>query len=280
MTDLTPDQIHELRTLAEHLARSAGSLVREGRPDRVDVAATKTSEVDPVTAMDLAAEEHLRSLLAEHRPDDGVLGEEEGLVPGSTGITWVLDPIDGTVNYLYGLPAYAISVGVVVGDPDPAYWTPVAGAVHAVPLDITYTAGLGLGATKDGAPLRVNAPRSLATSLVGTGFGYTVQRRTVQAQVLAELLPRVRDIRRIGSAALDLCRIAEGSLDVYFERGLNPWDIAAGQLIVREAGGVVTGLRGAPAGVEMTVAGPADSVSALAELLRQWGADRDAADLL
>lgn len=273
---ISPDQIRVLRELAEHLARSAGSLVREGRPARVDVAATKSSEVDPVTAMDLAAEAHLRALIAEHRPGDGILGEEDGLTPGSTGVTWVLDPIDGTVNYLYGLPAYAISVGVVVGEPDPARWTPVAGAVHAVPLDVTYTAGRGLGATRDGEPLRVNPSRPLATSLVGTGFGYTVERRTVQARVLVELLPRVRDIRRIGSAALDLCRVAEGSLDVYFERGLNPWDLAAGQLIVREAGGEVTGLRGAEAGTAMTVAGPAESVTALTAILEGLDADRDA----
>lgn len=273
---ISPDQIRVLREFAEHLARSAGSLVREGRPARVDVAATKSSEVDPVTAMDLAAEAHLRALIAEHRPGDGILGEEDGLTPGSTGVTWVLDPIDGTVNYLYGVPAYAISVGVVVGEPDPAHWTPVAGAVHAVPLDVTYTAGRGQGATRDGEPLRVNSSRSLATSLVGTGFGYTVERRTVQARVLAELLPRVRDIRRIGSAALDLCRVAEGSLDVYFERGLNPWDLAAGQVIVREAGGAVTGLRGAEAGTAMTVAGAAESVTALTAILESLGADRDA----
>ncbi|MEV7972006.1 inositol monophosphatase family protein [Cellulomonas sp. NPDC089187] len=270
-----PDQIAALRAFAERLARSAGALVRDGRPDRVDVAATKSSEVDPVTAMDLASEAHLRALIAEHRPQDGILGEEDGLLPGSSGLTWVLDPIDGTVNYLYGIPAYAISVGLVAGEPDPAHWTPVAGAVHAVSSGVTYTAGHGLGATRDGQPLRVNAARPLATSLVGTGFGYTVERRTAQARVLAELLPRVRDIRRIGSAALDLCRIAEGSLDVYFERGLNPWDLAAGQLIVREAGGVVTGLRGAAAGLAMTVAGPARTVDELSDALAGWHADQD-----
>lgn len=270
--------IRELRELAERFARSAGDMVRQGRPDRVSVAATKSSDVDPVTAMDLASEAHLRALIAEHRPGDGILGEESGLEPGSTGITWVLDPIDGTVNYLYGVPAYAISVGVVTGEPDPALWTPVAGAVHSVPESVTYSAGRGQGATRDGVPLRVNEPRELATSLVGTGFGYTVARRRVQARVLAELLPRVRDIRRIGSAALDLCRVAEGTLDAHFERGLNPWDLAAGQLMVTEAGGVVTGLRGAPAGVEMSVAGPAATVTVLAELLTALDADRDADD--
>ncbi|GIG24403.1 inositol monophosphatase family protein [Cellulomonas denverensis] len=275
-TDLpTADDIRALRELADHLARSAGDLVRRGRPDRVDVAATKSSEVDPVTAMDLASEAHLRSLIAEHRPGDAILGEEDGLLPGSTGITWVLDPIDGTVNYLYGVPAYAVSVGVVVGEPDPAHWTPVAGAVHSIPMNVTYTAGRGLGATRDGEPLRVNPARTLATSLVGTGFGYTVERRTRQAQVLTEVLPRVRDIRRIGSAALDLCRVAEGTLDAYYERGLNPWDLAAGQLMIQEAGGTVTGLRGAAAGLAMTVAGPQATVNELAAMLAELDADQD-----
>lgn len=270
-----PEQVRALTDLAEHLARSAGRLVRTGRPDRVDVAATKSSEVDPVTAMDLASEAHLRSLLAEHRPGDGILGEEGGLEEGSTGLTWVLDPIDGTVNYLYGIPAYAVSVGLVAGDPDPATWTPVAGAVHSISEDLTYTAGRGLGAFRDGRRIAVNPARSLGTSLVGTGFGYTEQRRTAQARVLASLLPRVRDIRRIGSAALDLCRVADGTLDLFYERGLNPWDLAAAQVVLLEAGAQVTGLRGAAAGPAMTVAGPAGTAAELVGLLTDLDADRD-----
>jgi myo-inositol-1(or 4)-monophosphatase len=270
-----PGQVRALMDLAERLARSAGDLIRDGRPERVSVAATKSSEVDPVTAMDLASEAHLRALLAEHRPDDGVLGEEDGWVPGTTGLTWVLDPIDGTVNYLYGVPAYAVSVGVVAGEPDPERWTAVAGCVHAVPDGRTYTAGRGLGAYRDGERLAVNAPRSLATSLVGTGFGYRAERRRAQGRVLAELLPQVRDIRRIGSAALDLCRVAEGTLDVVYERGLNPWDVAAGEIIATEAGAQVTGLRGRAASSDMTVVGPAETVAALAALLADLGADAD-----
>jgi myo-inositol-1(or 4)-monophosphatase len=269
------DQIRELTALAETLARSAGELVRAGRPDRVDVAATKSSEVDVVTAMDLASEAHLRALLAQHRPQDGVLGEEDGWLPGTSGLTWVLDPIDGTVNYLYGIPAYAISVGLVAGSADPLTWTPVAGCVHAVPDGRTYTAGRGIGAHRDGTPLRANPARDLATSLVGTGFGYTAERRARQAQVLATLLPLVRDIRRIGSAALDLCRVAEGTLDLHYERGLNPWDLAAGQIIALEAGAQVRGLRGLAASAAMTVVGPAGTVDELASLLEELGADTD-----
>jgi myo-inositol-1(or 4)-monophosphatase len=187
----------------------------------------------------------------------------------------VLDPIDGTVNYLYGVPAFAVSVGVVAGEPDPARWTPVAGCVHAVADGRTYTAGRGQGAFRDGRRLEVNPARPLATSLVGTGFGYLEQRRRAQGRVLAALLPRVRDIRRIGSAALDLCRVAEGSLDAHYERGLNPWDLAAGQIIAIEAGAQVSGLRGRPAGVEMSVVGPAATVHELAALLAELGADAD-----
>jgi myo-inositol-1(or 4)-monophosphatase len=261
--------------LAERFARSAGDLIRDNRPDRVSVAATKSSEVDPVTAMDLASEAHLRALIAEHRPDDGILGEEDDRVVGTSGLTWVLDPIDGTVNYLYGVPAYAVSVGLVAGEPDPERWTAVAGCVHAVPDGRTYTAGRGLGSYRDGQRLAVNAPRSLATSLVGTGFGYRAERRRAQGRVLAELLPQVRDIRRIGSAALDLCRVAEGTLDVVYERGLNPWDVAAGEIIAREAGAQVSGLRGRAASRDMTVVGPAETVVALAALLADLGADCD-----
>ncbi|WP_439647203.1 inositol monophosphatase family protein [Cellulomonas triticagri] len=269
------DEVRVLTDLAERFARSAGDLIRANRPDRVQVAATKSSEVDPVTAMDLASEAHLRELIARHRPDDGVLGEEDGWQPGTSGLTWVLDPIDGTVNYLYGVPAYAVSVGVVAGEPDPERWTVVAGCVHAVVDGTTYTAGRGLGAFRDGAPIAVNPARPLATSLVGTGFGYREERRRVQGRVLAALLPQVRDIRRIGSAALDLCRVAEGTLDAHYERGLNPWDLAAGEIIAREAGAQVTGLRGRAASTDMSVVAPPETAAVLAALLADLGADTD-----
>jgi myo-inositol-1(or 4)-monophosphatase len=275
-TDL-PDvrTVRELVGLAERLATTAGALVRDGRPLQVDVASTKSSPIDIVTEMDLASEALLRRTLAELRPDDGILGEEQGLVPGTSGVTWVIDPIDGTVNYLYGVPAYSVSVAAVVGPPAPETWTVVAGCVHSVAEGRTWTAGLGLGASEGGRMPRVNDAVPFARSLVGTGFGYTADRRRGQARVLAELLPQVRDIRRIGSASLDLCSLASGRLDLYYERGLQPWDIAAASLVAQEAGAVVVGLRGARAGAAMTVAGPEPTVHELVALLERLDADRD-----
>ncbi|MFD7306836.1 inositol monophosphatase family protein [Promicromonospora sp. NPDC059942] len=262
-----------LRDLAVRLATAAGTLVREGRPERVEVAATKSSDVDPVTVMDRASEELLREMIAAERPDDAILGEEGDDVPGTSGLTWVLDPIDGTVNYLYGVASWAVSVAVVAGPPEPASWTVLAGCVHSVADGRTWSAGLGEGATRDGAPIRSGAPASLSTSLVGTGFGYDAVRRAEQAQVLAQVLPQIRDIRRLGSAAIDLCLLADGSLDLYYERGLNPWDMAAGVIVATEAGAVVTGLRGRPAGNAMTVAGPRELVAELAGILEAADAD-------
>ncbi|GAA1408940.1 inositol monophosphatase family protein [Oerskovia paurometabola] len=266
-----------LRALAERLAREAGALVRDGRPEHVEVAATKSSAVDVVTAMDAESEALLRRIIARERPDDAILGEEEGASAGTSGLTWVIDPIDGTVNYLYSVASYAISVAVVAGPPDPAEWTVLAGAVHSIVDGRTWTAGLGAGATLDGEPVAVNPAGPLATSLVGTGFGYDSDRRRHQAQVLVDVLPQVRDIRRIGSAAIDLCLVATGSLDLYYERGLNPWDLAAGALVAQEAGATVTGLRGRAAGVEMTVAGAPQAVSDLVVVLEAAGADSDGA---
>lgn len=262
-----------LRDLAVRLATAAGALVREGRPERVVVAATKSSDVDPVTVMDRASEDLLREMIAAERPDDAILGEEGDDVAGTSGLTWVLDPIDGTVNYLYGVASWAVSVAVVAGPPEPASWTVLAGCVHSVADGRTWSAGLGEGATRDGEPIRVGAPTSLGASLVGTGFGYDAARRAHQAQVLAQVLPKIRDIRRLGSAAIDLCLLADGSLDLYYERGLNPWDMAAGAVVATEAGAVVTGLRGGPATNAMTVAGPTELVAQLAAILEAADAD-------
>ncbi len=279
--DLTGLDLEGLAALAERVAREAGALVREGRPARVHVSSTKSSPVDVVTAMDLAAEALLRRRLTEARPQDAVLGEEEGLraseTSSSSRVTWVIDPIDGTVNYLYGIPAYAVSVAAVVGPPEPGRWTVVAACVHSVADGRTWTASLGNGARLDGDPVTINPAVPLERTLVGTGFGYAAERRRSQGRVVAELLPRVRDIRRVGSAAMDLCSLASGGLDAFYERGLQPWDLAAAGLVAAEAGAVVTGLRGRRAGEEMTVAGPAETVAELVGLLEALGAD--AADL-
>ncbi len=281
MNSEDPDVVRALVQVAEQVAREAGALVRDGRRRAVTVAATKSSAQDVVTAMDLASEALLRRRLAELRPDDAILGEEEAFRPGSSGLTWVVDPIDGTVNYLYGLPVYAVSVAAVTGPdpaaaPDPATWTALAGCVFAPEDGRAYTAGRGLGAWLGDQRLRANESRPLIDSLVGTGFGYVAERRRSQGRIVAELLPRVRDIRRAGCASLDLCAIASGGLDLYFERGLQPWDLAAGALIAQEAGAQVTGLRGQQAQESMTVAGAAPAVQDLRDFLERLGADSEA----
>ncbi|TRW47141.1 inositol monophosphatase [Georgenia yuyongxinii] len=269
---LPPEQVADLLALSEALAREAGDLVRQRALAKVTVTDTKSSVNDVVTAVDREVEELLRRRIAAARPQDGVLGEEEGAQAGTSGLTWVVDPIDGTVNFLYGIPSYSVSVAVVLGEPDPQHWTVVAGCVHAVSLGTTWTAGLGMGARRDGEPLRIKEAVPLGQALVSTGFGYTEERRREQAAVVARLLPQVRDIRRIGSVAIDLCLVADGRLDAHYERGLNPWDVAAGTLVVTEAGGVVQGLGGARPSQAMTVAGPAALVGELAAALEDAGA--------
>jgi myo-inositol-1(or 4)-monophosphatase len=269
--------------LAEAVAREAGEMIlrgeRERSGERPEVESTKSSPTDVVTAMDRAVEDLLRSRLAQARPGDGVLGEEAGLEPGSTGLTWVLDPIDGTVNYLYRMPAYAVSVALVSGDPTvPGGWEPVAGCVHQPATGATWTAARGEGAWLGDRRLRLGPVPQLPAALVATGFGYRRQRRAGQARVLADVLPRVRDIRRIGSSALDLCGVATGTVDAYYERGVNVWDIAAATLVLTEAGGAIRGLRGAPPGPEMVVAGGDPLLSDLVDLLTGLDADSDPAE--
>ncbi|PFG19543.1 inositol monophosphatase family protein [Serinibacter salmoneus] len=245
-TRLPPDvTVHELRTLAVDLATRAGALAHEMRAESVEVALTKSTLTDVVTRADLAAEALIRDELAQRRPMDGFLGEEGGLRPGTSGLTWVVDPIDGTVNYLYGREHYAVSVAAVLGDPtDVTAWTPVAGCVHGPAMGVTYTAGHGLGAHRNGAPLRMGAAPSLDQALVGTGFSYRPEVRRAQAELLVRWLPLVRDIRRAGAASLDLCDVARGGSDANVELGLHPWDVAAAALVVTEAGGEVCYLDG------------------------------------
>lgn len=270
---ITGELVAQLHEFARQLAQDAGDLVRANRPKVVQVAATKSSAVDVVTEMDRAVEGYLRDRIAAFRPDDGILGEEDGAAEGTSGLTWVLDPIDGTVNYLYGLPAYAVSIAVVAGSGDMADSTGVAGAVHNIPLNETWHAGLGRGAFCGDEQVWVGDVADPEQLLLGTGFAYDAGRRERQGRVLAHLIGQVRDVRRIGSAALDLCAIAGGRLDVYYEIGLNAWDLAGGQIIVEEAGGVVTGLHGAAAGERMTIAGGPTAVEWLAGELLKAGAE-------
>jgi myo-inositol-1(or 4)-monophosphatase len=264
-----PVDLHSLRELAREAAGQAAVLLVDKRPDRVDVATTKSSPTDVVTEMDRSAERLIVNLLKEGRPDDSVLAEEGSADSGTTGVRWLVDPIDGTVNYLYGLPGWSVSIGVeVAGD--------LAVGVVAVPtFGETYTAVLGEGAYRDDERIQCNPPPELGYALVGTGFGYEVARRAHQAEVVRGLLPRVRDIRRFGSCAADLCAVAGGRLDAYYERGPQPWDLAAGVLIAREAGARVEGLRGSPPSADLVLAAPPGLFETIHDLLVEFDADRD-----
>ncbi|MCR6713253.1 MAG: inositol monophosphatase [Demequina sp.] len=232
----------ELLRMARELALEAGRLIAD-RQREAHITATKSSGVDIVTQVDLASERLLRERIAGLRPGDGILGEEGQDVPGSSGITWVIDPIDGTVNYLYGLPSYAVSVAAVTGPARSHEWTTLAGAVFDGSGRL-WSAGRGLGAWRDGEALHKDGAPPLAESLVGTGFQYVARSRAAQGQFVAKMLPQVRDIRRLGAAAVDLCLVAAGHLDAYYEHGLHAWDFAAGSIIASEAGVKVAGIDG------------------------------------
>jgi myo-inositol-1(or 4)-monophosphatase len=221
--------------VAVRVAAEAAELVESTRRSAVRDVMTKSSATDPVTAGDRASERLIRERLAELRPGDAVLGEEEGSDSGTgSGVCWVVDPIDGTVNYLYGFPWYSVSVAAQLDGET------VAGAVVEPASGRRWSAARGQGATLDGVPLRASPATRLDLTLLATGFSYQPERRTQQAEMLARLLGRVRDVRRTGSAALDLCMVAAGWVDAYVEHGLARWDWAAGSLIAREAGAVVS----------------------------------------
>ena len=235
----------DLLTLARQVGLEAAAFVADRRPDgRVDVSATKSSPTDVVTEIDEACERLIRERIFAARPDDGFVGEEGDDVVGSSGVDWVVDPIDGTVNFVYGIAAYGVSVAARQDG------EVVAGHVVNIASGAEWGAVLGGGAWRyDGEDRRVLAaprPESVAHALVATGFNYVPEIRTSQAAAMATFLPQVRDIRRIGSAALDLCGLAEGQYDAYLEQGLKPWDLAAGGLVAAEAGLVLSGLDGPP----------------------------------
>ncbi len=210
-----------------------------------------------VSDADRDAETLIRELLAAERPDDGMLGEEGSQADGASGRRWVVDPLDGTTNYLYRFPAWVVSIALEDGE------GPLVGIVHDPLHDETFTAIRGRGAHLNGSQIAVSGVESLDTALVGTGFGYDSDRRAQQAEVVARVLPRVRDIRRAGAAALDLCMVACGRLDGYYERGLNAWDWSAGSLISSEAGASVRPLPGEPFGLLAASPAIADDLAAL-----------------
>jgi myo-inositol-1(or 4)-monophosphatase len=229
--------------LAERAARAAGEVLMSYYGRAPEGLASKTSATDPVSDADREAERVIRELLEVERPDDALVGEEGSHSSGDSGRRWVVDPLDGTVNFLYGLRAWGVSIalededGLAVG----VVFNPVSRECFA--------AERGKGATLDGRPIHVTDCRSLDSAMVATGFSYESKRRAEQAQVLVQLLPRIRDLRRAGAAALDLAYVAAGRIDAFYERGLKPWDEGAGRLLVHEAGGLTADLEGEPHGV-------------------------------
>lgn len=265
----------ELLELAVRAASAAAELVHDRRPEHLDVGA-KSTATDLVTQMDRAAEDLVRQVLLSERPGDAVVGEEGGAGGGaSSEVTWWVDPIDGTTNYVYDHPGYAVSVAAEIGG------RTVAGAVADPTHGRTYGAVAGGGAwcapgggtdPSTRRQLRLPAPPPLERALVATGFSYDPARRAQQGRVVAGLLPRVRDVRRMGAAALDLCSVAAGRVDAYYESGLQHWDLAAGALIAAEAGAEVTSPLGAEGSAGSLLVAHPDLVGPLRDLLAELGA--------
>jgi myo-inositol-1(or 4)-monophosphatase len=263
-----------LLDLAVTTAQETGRMLVEGQAG-ASVVQTKSSPTDIVTEMDKAADDLVSRRLREARPEDALLTEESGASAGGSGVRWVVDPIDGTVNYLYGMLDWAVSIAAEVDG------EAVAGVVEVPARGETYTAVRGRGAWRTRAgrwpePIFCSTGVPLNRALVATGFGYASERRAHQAEVLVGVLPNVRDIRRGGSAAVDLCSLACGRVDAYYERGVNAWDVGAAGLIAAEAGARVGGLAGRPASPEMTIAAPEPLFTGLNDLLIPLDPERDA----
>lgn len=254
----------DLLGLAREVALEAAALVRDRRAGHVAVADTKSSDTDVVTEADRAAEALIYRRITEARPGDGFLGEEGASAESTTGVTWVVDPIDGTVNFLYDLPQYAVSIAAARDGET------VVGVVVNVATGEVFSARRGGGAYVGDRALRVRADVDLGQRLVATGFSYVPEVRARQARSVAAMLGEVRDVRRLGSAALDLCAVAAGRVDAYVEEGVNPWDVAAGTLVVTEAGGRVESRPGA-GGTTCVVAAPGPGFAAFDDLARRCG---------
>lgn len=264
------DDPASLLDLAIEVARAAGTQALEGRRQRGARAGdTKSTLTDEVTEHDRAAEQLIIERILSARPDDAVMGEEGGSVGGTSGYTWLLDPIDGTTNFVYDLPSWCTSVAVATDEGT------VAGAVYVPVTDELYAARHGAGATLDGRTIRCSERAEVHLALVATGFGYRAEIRQAQASRVAALIGEIRDVRRLGSAAIDLCHVASGRVDAYYEEHLNAWDAAAGVLIAAEAGAVATDLRGGPARPEeLLVSAPALHADLLELLRRIDGAEQ------
>ena len=245
------------------MATRAARLLLDGQGRERTSVQTKSTRTDMVSEMDRASERLIVRELLTARPGDGIVGEEGSARTGTSGLRWVVDPLDGTTNYLYGFPGWSVSIAAEDG----------AGVVAGVVVDPVhrelFSATRGGGAWRNGEPIACSAQSVLAETLVGTGFNYEAERRRRQAEVLVELLPRVRDVRRMGAASVDLCSVACGRLDAYYERGLSWWDVAAGSLIAAESGAVVSSLAdGGPVTGDSVMASAPGVAASLSELLR------------
>jgi myo-inositol-1(or 4)-monophosphatase len=263
--------------LAMSIAKEAGKLLL-ARPAHLEID-TKSSATDVVTQMDRQVEAYIVAQLSKHRPEDAILGEEGSNSTGTSDFQWVIDPIDGTVNYLHRIPHWCVSIGlknIKTGES-------IAGVIYAPVYDQMYISSQGLGSwvIDQGVPrlLQVSNCAELNVAVIGTGFGYSSERRASQARVLSQVLPRVADIRRLGSCAIDLCLVAAGVLDGYYERGVNDWDHAAGELIAREAGAISSGLRGNKVGNDMIVVATSLIHADLVAILEANSADSDIMDI-
>jgi myo-inositol-1(or 4)-monophosphatase len=262
----------ELVDLATEVATTAAALLVDGLTRARHSIETKTSATDLVTDMDRASERTIVDGLLAERPDDGVVGEEGSDRAGTTGIRWIIDPIDGTTNYVYGHPGFAVSIAAEWTDAATGHAEVVAGVVADPLHQEVFTAVAGGGARRNGEAIACSGTTDLRHALVATGFSYEQDRRSRQAAVLTHLLPAVRDIRRMGAASVDLCSVACGRVDAYYEKGLKHWDYAAGALVAREAGALVTDLDGGSPSDAFTLAATPATHAALAELLRAAGA--------
>jgi myo-inositol-1(or 4)-monophosphatase len=260
-----PD-LDALLDLATRLATAGGDLAQSMRVG-IEVDETKSSLTDVVTAADKAVERLLVDGIRAERPDDGLLGEEGAATDGTTGVRWVIDPIDGTVNYLWGIPQWAVCIGVEFDG------EAVVGVVNDPSKGELWTAVKGGGSWLNGQPLACSTKADLATSVVATGFGYDARRRLAQARMLPSLLPVVADIRRLGAGALDLCNVAAGRVAAYYEQGTSPWDRCAGGLVATEAGARLGGLRGAPASYDLVLCAAPGVWDELHDLLVSLDAD-------
>lgn len=269
MSEVNKDLLEALLQRARGAAAQAGNLLMHP-PDDLVVEA-KSTPTDAVTIMDKRSEKLLVSLLLDGREQDGILGEEGSNRSGTSGFRWVIDPIDGTVNYLYGLPGWSVCVGLEYEG------VPIVGVVAAPTYGVTYYAAQGLGAfreTSEGtASLRPSTVTEMSMALTATGFGYAATRRAFQAAILRELLPEIRDIRRAGSAAVDICWVADGKVDAFYEKGLNPWDHTAASVVASEVGIVLAGLDGRGPNPDLTIAANPVLFAKFHARLKQLGAD-------